>query len=119
MKKCKRCGKLHQDDYIEICDACGFDFEEHKRIQKLFGEKEAPRAQQPSDLIDYPVLTFIIGLLSLVLPIYVFSFIALKLAKKPSKPSLQPFSNFGKILAILGLIVSTIVVGYIILKIIG
>ena len=40
MKKCKRCGKMHADDYIEICDNCGFDFEEHRQIQKKLGESD-------------------------------------------------------------------------------
>ena len=115
MKKCLRCGKKHNDDTIEICDECGFDFEEHRRMSILLSEKKSPTVNGvKSDVYDYPILTFIMGLLALVIPVFVFSFIALYLAKRPCKPSLQPFVNLGKVFGILGFVVSFIAITYIV-----
>lgn len=104
--KCERCGQVY-DEPVSICTVCGYDFDEAPRLKKLLMIKPEPVTEVSSDLVDYPVLTFICGLLSLILPILVFSFITLKLAKKPGKVSLDPLRNLGRIFAYLGFIVSS------------
>ena len=109
MKKCLRCGKIHEDD-IKKCDVCSYPFPLYEQIKV----KKEDSNTNPSDLIDYPLLTFVFGLLSLLLPIYLFSFLAIKLSKKPCKESLLHFRQFGLILAYLGVIVTTFILGIII-----
>lgn len=111
--KCERCGKVFKE-VVEVCDNCGFDFDENRKIKKILNIKKEPtKYNTTSDLVDYPVLTFITGLLALIIPLYIFSFIAIKLSKKPSKSSLIPFSNLGKVFGYFGFLVSTIFIGYI------
>ncbi len=110
--KCERCGKEFST-HVEVCDNCGFDFEENRVFKKKLNIKyDSTLYNDNTDLIDYPVLTFILGLLSMVIPIYLFSFLAIKLSKKPSKSNLKAFQNMGKILAYLGFVSSTLAIIY-------
>lgn len=115
MKKCKRCGKMHEDDYIEVCDVCGFDFEEHIKVSRILSEAE-PSIQQVrnSDLLDFPILTFVFGIVGLILPIFIFSFIAIHFSKRPAKDSLEPLRNLGRIFGYVGMFISMIAIVYII-----
>ena len=88
--KCRRCGKEIESD-LGVCENCGYDYYEDKKLQKIF----------------------IFGLISLILPIYIFSFLAIKLSKKPSKANLLPFKNLGKVFGIFGIFVSTFLLFYI------
>lgn len=112
MKKCGKCGKLVEDD-LSLCDNCGYDLSTQKEENtKLI--KVTP--QHPTDLFDYPILSFVFGIFSLIFPIYIFSLLAIKLSKKPYKPSLEPMSKLGNIFGYLGILVSTLFIGYIIYR---
>ncbi|MDY0063825.1 MAG: hypothetical protein RBS25_01935 [Bacilli bacterium] len=113
MKKCKRCGKSH-DNQVLICDNCGYDFEEEQLLRQTTTIKKQQSNHSESDLIDYPILSFIMGLLSLIIPIFVFAIIAIKTANREHKPSLEPFSVVGKILGYLGIAESVFVVVFLI-----
>lgn len=111
--KCLSCGKDMGNK--TVCKNCGFDSLENKRVKKLLNEKEDKTIYDGNtDLLDYPILSFILGILSLILPIFIFSFLAIKLAKKPAKPSYEPFQNLGRVLGFFGLGVSTVLTLYII-----
>jgi len=110
--KCRRCGKEIESD-LGVCENCGYDYYEDKKLQKIFKVKKENVNVTSTDLIDYPILTFIFGLISLILPIYIFSFLAIKLSKKPSKANLLPFKNLGKVFGIFGIFVSTFLLFYI------
>lgn len=108
--KCERCGKEFSE-HVDVCDNCGFDFEEARVLKKKLNIKYDPTLYTDNtDLFDFPVLSFILGLFSMIIPIFVFSIFAVKFSKKPSKSSLVAFSNMGRILGYLGYIVSTLVV---------
>ena len=110
MIKCQRCGKVYEDDNIEVCEECGYNFAEGKRLAKILDSTPDPEVDETkqSDLFDYPILGFVFGLLSLILPIFIFSILAIKLSKKPAKTSLVPFSKLAYIMGIVGLFVSVV-----------
>lgn len=108
MKKCASCGKEVKKTEI-ICEYCGFDFELARRQSRNIKEPKEPiNYQSKSDLFDYPILSFLLGIAALIIPIYLFSILAIRMSKKPAKPSLEPLSNMGRFLGYLGFIVSTI-----------
>lgn len=108
MKKCASCGKEVKKEEI-ICEYCGFDFELARRQSRIIKEpQESTNYQSRSDLFDYPILTFVLGIVALIVPIYLFSVLAIKMSKKSTKPSLEPLMNMGRFLGYLGFIVSTI-----------
>ncbi len=112
--KCERCGKVFKE-HVDICDNCGFDFEEDRILKKKLNLKyDESLYSNNTDLIDYPILTFILGILSMIIPIFLFSIIALILAKKESNSNYIPAKNIGKVLAILGLFASVAALLYII-----
>lgn len=119
MKKCKRCGKEFKDDLIEICDECGYNFDYDKKISKVLDEKNDPDIddKHKSDLVDYPILSFIFGIIGLIVPLYLFSVLAILLSKKKAKIKLIPFANVGRIFGFLGIFVSTIIIVYILTRI--
>lgn len=112
--KCLRCGKIHPDD-VKVCKECGFSFEAFKQYKKV-KEKEDPEIdpKQKAALIDNPLLTFIFGLLSVMLPIYIFSFLTFYMYKKPSKVKLETLRNFGNVLAYIGIAISIFMTVYLI-----
>lgn len=114
--KCKRCGKDFKNMIVEVCDECGYDFTEDARIGKILDNKQDPDIDEKNktDLIDYPILSFIFAILGLLIPLFVLSIIAIKLSKKPSKVKYVPFSNLGNIFGILGIVMSGIFISMII-----
>ena len=114
--KCKRCGKDFKNIIVEVCDECGYDFTEDVRIGKILDNKQDPEVDEKNktDLVDFPILSFIFAILGLIIPIFILSIIAIKLSKKPSKVKYLPFSNLGNIFGILGIVVSGIFVTMII-----
>lgn len=112
--KCERCGKEFKK-HVEICDNCGFDFEEGRILKKKMQLKyDESLYTNDTDLIDYPILTFILGILSMIIPVFIFSVLAIYLSKKESHSNYLAARNIGRVLGIIGLFVSTIVVVYII-----
>lgn len=110
MKKCVNCGNVVEDD-ISICEQCGFDL----TIKKQKEEKSIKvKTDIPTDLIDYPILSFIFGIIALIIPIFIFSFIAIKFSQRPCKPSFEPVANLGRIFGYLGFFISIIFIGFII-----
>ena len=110
--KCLRCGKEFKDKNREFCDECGYDFNEGKSLNKILNEKQDPDVplNKQTDLIDYPILSFVFSILGLMIPVLVFSLLAIKLSKKPSKAKLIPFANVGYVFGILGIGISTLVI---------
>ena len=100
MKKCLRCGYNNKDEALK-CEKCEFSFEEQAVLEKLkkYTQRDDPivDSKDKASLIDNPILTFIFGILSLMLPIFIFSFLAWHMKKKPSKTKLVPFRNIGNI----------------------
>ena len=94
--KCERCGKDFGDVEVEVCDECGYNFEEGKRIKKALNE--------------HPILSFILGILGLVVPFAIYSIIAIILGKKEAKERLKPFANLGFVFGIIGIAVSSVVI---------
>ena len=114
--KCKRCGKDFKNIIVEVCDECGYDFTEDVRIGKILDNKQDPEIDEKNktDLVDYPILSFVFAILGLLIPLFVLSIIAIKLSKKPSKVKYVPFSNLGNIFGILGIVMSGIFISMII-----
>lgn len=110
--KCLRCGKEFKDEYRLVCDECGYDFEEGKRLSKKYDAKKDPEVpnHKKTDLIDYPILSFIFSLLGLIIPLAIFSILAMRLSKKPAKANLVPFSNLGYVFGVVGIGISVLVI---------
>lgn len=110
--KCLRCGKEYKDNSIEVCKECGYDFTEGKRIGKILDNKKDPDVpkNRETDLIDYPILSFVFSILGLIIPLLIFSLLAISFSKKPSKANLIPFSNLGYVFGIIGIAVSSLAI---------
>ena len=110
--KCLRCGKEFKDKKREFCDECGYDFNEGKRLNKILNEKQDPDVplHKQTDLIDYPILSFVFSILGLMIPIALFSILAIRFSKKPSKANLIPLANVGYVFGILGIAISSLVI---------
>ena len=110
--KCLRCGKEFKDKNREFCDECGYDFNEGKRLNKILNEKQDPDVplHKQTDLIDYPILSFVFSILGLMIPIALFSILAIRFSKKPSKANLIPLANVGYVFGILGIAISSLVI---------
>lgn len=111
--RCIRCGK-EVPEGTKICEECGFDFTEHEEFRKYFQQLEDPDVpeSQKSSLIDNPVLTFIFGIITVILTflfitnaqfviiyfvgIIILSYFTLRLSTKPTKVKLIPLRNVGK-----------------------
>lgn len=114
--KCQRCGKVN-DDQALVCEKCGYHVQEQKinlEIDKIIQTKEDPDVdpKNRSQLYDNPILTLVFGLLSIMLPVFIFSFVAWHMYKKPAKVKLEVFRNFGNALAYVGICVSMFVTVY-------
>lgn len=120
MKKCLRCGFINKDDVLK-CEKCQFSFEEQAVYEKL--KKLVPKDDpivEPKDkvsLIDNPILTFVFGVLSIMVPIFVFSFLAWHMKKQPSKTKLLPFRNIGNVFGYIGFVLSVVFIGYLIFSV--
>lgn len=108
--KCERCGKDFGNEIVEVCDECGYNFEEGKRIKKELHERpeKIVSEDKETDLIDYPILSFVFGIIGLIIPLIVFSLLAIWLGRKPAKIRLTPFSNLGFVFGIIGVGISII-----------
>lgn len=116
MIRCIRCG-MENDDKNEVCGNCGYSFKEQKveeEYRKLLREDPSVTEEERSGLVDSPILTFVFGLLSMLLPILVFSFLAWYNYKKPSKVKLEPLRNLGNIFAYIGAALSIFLLVYIV-----
>ncbi|MGD9605493.1 MAG: hypothetical protein AB7V00_05005 [Bacilli bacterium] len=109
--KCKRCGKEVSDD-TKICE-CGFNFEEDAKYNALFSQKDDPTVNDKDKnlLVDFPILTFLFGLTSLLFmilflfhPGFVVLYFGITIiligftmlfARKPAKVKLEPTRNVG------------------------
>lgn len=118
MKKCVRCGK-NVDDDAQVCE-CGFDFHRYEIEKKYLSPKEDPVVPkgEESSLIDNPILTFIFGILSMALPIFVFSLLAFRFASKPSKVKLEKFQKIGNVFAYIGVGLTLFIWSYILIGLI-
>lgn len=102
MKKCVSCGTMVKDD-LDICPNCGYSF-----IEATYNKKEIKKEDiitkdtKESDLVDYPVLSFVFGIIGLLVPVFIFSFLAVRFAKKPAKENLIPCRTIGKIMGYIG-----------------
>lgn len=103
--KCLRCGKEFKDANRKFCDECGYNFKEGARINNILNAKKDPNVpdNKKTDLIDYPILSFIFGIIGIILPIGIFSGLSIYLSKKPAKSSLIPFANVGYVFGIVGI----------------
>lgn len=118
--KCLRCGKQFNDD-VKVCDECGFDFEEFKKYKKIVVENDDDLdGKQKVILTDNPILTFIFGLVSLMIGLTIFVFglpisffmilgfvatfsMAFYFSVKPCRIKLKPVRNFGIVMGFIGL----------------
>lgn len=129
--KCKSCGKEVSDD-AKICDNCGFNLEEFKTYTKVVVEEDPdlPKSQKNS-LIDGPILTFFLGIVSMLIAItivmyksVVIFFVILEVmavlstfftSAKICKISLKPVRNVGVIMAYIGIAITIFKVVYVLL----
>lgn len=118
--KCKRCGKEFKE-YVEVCDECGYNFIDDKKIGKILDQKRDPSVSDNNkyDLIDFPILAFIFGLIGLIIPVFICSVLAMKFSKKPAKASLEPCSKLGYVFGIVGIVVSVLFVTMILIYFMG
>lgn len=112
MIKCIRCGKKHEKN-VKICDNCGFIFTEREKYYRHYyeGPKPEDMTDNQADLVEKPILSFIFGIIGLVLPgTFIFSILAIRIAPNPARSSLQYVQKMGKFLGYLGIIVSSLVI---------
>ena len=117
--KCLRCGKI-VSDVEKICPVCGFDLEAQKNYKKIAVEVDGDVDDKHKIiLIDNPILTFIFGLLALMLALTIavdpgltFFFILLFVltfslcfffSTKPCRVKLKPVRTFGLVMGYIGL----------------
>lgn len=112
--KCIRCGKEVPVD-TKICDNCGYDFVEHKAYYKHYENNDDPDVpkEEKSSLIDNPLLTFFLGIISIIVSLIFLSefglviaylligivlvYFTFKVSKKPCKRKLIPVRNIGRV----------------------
>lgn len=130
--KCIRCGKELPEGTIR-CDECDFNIQEYEKYKKVFKEELDPDVPKElkSNLIDNPILTFIFGVISLLLTlifvtitsyiyivgILLFVFLTLLMSTKPSKVNLRQVQIFGKVLAYISISLMIFKLVYIVLGI--
>ena len=118
--KCLRCGKEHKED-VKVCDECGFDFEEMKKYKKIIIENDDDLdGKEKIILTDNPILTFIFGIISLMLGLSMFVYglpisfmmilafvvtfsLTFYFSVKPCRIKLKPVRNFGMGMGFVGL----------------
>ena len=117
--KCLRCGK-EVNESEKTCPLCGFDLEAQRRYKKITVEADDDMDDKHKIiLIDNPILTFIFGLLSLMLALTIavdpgltFFFILMFVltfslcfffSTKPTRVKMKPVRTFGLVMGYIGL----------------
>lgn len=117
--KCLRCGTEVKEG-TKYCDKCGFDVEKQKEYQIIYKEVDPELENgKKTNLIDFPVLTFIFGILSMInaillmstrpiAVIFIISFFIIFVScfifsTKKAKVKLRPFREVGIIIAFVAL----------------
>lgn len=117
--KCLRCGTEVKEG-TKYCDKCGFDVEKQKEYQIIYKEVDPELENgKKTNLIDFPVLTFIFGILSMInaillmstrpiAVIFIISFFIIFVScfifsTKKAKVKLRPFRDVGIIIAFVAL----------------
>lgn len=121
--KCERCGR-EIPDTKKVCDFCGFDPDSIKNLAKI----NVPIDPEVDDkhkiaLIDMPILTFVLGLVSLLvslmlafmdlaesiifIAVYFLLFaLTFLFSTKPCKVKLKPVREMGIILGFLSFLIA-------------
>ena len=130
--KCKRCGQ-EISDTGKICANCGFNLEEFKKQEKVLVEEDLDLPlSKKSTLIDSPIITFMLGIISVLIALAIVSyssvvifFVILEVmailgtffaSAKVCKISLRPVRNVGVVLAYVGLAITIFKIAYVILS---
>lgn len=130
--KCKRCGQ-EISDTDKICANCGFNLEEFKKQEKVLVEEDLDLPlSKKSSLIDSPIITFMLGIISVLIALAIVSyssvvifFVILEVmailgtffaSAKVCKISLRPVRNVGVVLAYVGLAITIFKIAYVILS---
>ncbi|MDD2492312.1 MAG: zinc-ribbon domain-containing protein [Bacilli bacterium] len=130
--KCKRCGQ-EISDTDKICANCGFNLEEFKKQEKVLVEEDLDLPlSKKSTLIDSPIITFMLGIISVLIALAIVSyssvvifFVILEVmailgtffaSAKVCKISLRPVRNVGVVLAYVGLAITIFKIAYVILS---
>lgn len=130
--KCKRCGQ-EISDTDKICANCGFNLEEFKKQEKVLVEEDLDLPlSKKSTLIDSPIITFMLGIISVLIALAIISyssvvifFVILEVmailgtffaSAKVCKISLRPVRNVGVVLAYVGLAITIFKIAYVILS---
>lgn len=124
--KCLRCGNDIPDN-CEVCSNCGFDIN-YQRSMKVLHKEEDPVLDDAHKTlsIDFPVLTFIFGIIDILLsilivfsrPLPIIYLIVLFItfgftfffSTKKSKVKLKPVREFGVVLGYIALAIALITV---------
>ncbi len=115
--KCLRCGKVVSDNE-NTCPNCGFDIGAQKNYKKITVEADAEMDDKHKIiLIDNPILTFIFGLVSLMVALtlvvdlnyffimcFVLTFsLCFFFSTKPTRVKLKPVRTVGITMGYIGL----------------
>lgn len=130
--KCKSCGKeVRETD--NVCENCGFDLQAFKKQERILVEEDPdlPKSKK-SILIDSPIITFALGVISVLIALTIISyqsviifFVILEVmavlgtffaSAKVCKVSLRPVRNVGVVLAYIGLALTIFKIAYVILS---
>jgi len=129
--KCKSCGQEVRDT-DNVCANCGFNLEEFKKQEKILVEEDPDLPEsKKSTLIDSPIITFILGIISVLIALTIASyrsvvifFVLLEIisvlgtffaSAKICKVNLKPVRNVGVVLAYVGLAITIFKIAYVIL----
>ena len=130
--KCKSCGQEVRDT-DNVCANCGFNLEEFKKQEKILVQEDPdlPKSRK-STLIDSPIITFILGIMSVLIALTIASYRSVVLffvllevmsvlgtffaAAKVCKVNLKPVRNVGVVLAYVGLAITIFKIAYVILS---
>lgn len=130
--KCKSCGQEVKDT-DKKCDNCGFNLEDFKKQEKIFVEEDPDLPDsKKSTLVDGPIITFILGVISVLIaltivsyPSVVIFFVILEImavlgtffaSAKICKISLRPVRNVGVGLAYVGVALTIFKIAFVVLS---
>ena len=119
--KCLRCGK-EVSNTVTTCPECGFDLEAQKKYVKITVEDDSDADDKTKIiLIDNPILTFIFGLLSLMVALtlvvdinyffimcFVLTFsLCFFFSTRPTRVKFKPVRTFGVVLGYIALAITS------------